>query len=307
MTATPRVSSRSSVAGMSRMDFTPAETTVIGVLDSTVRSADSSKVSLAPRCTPPSPPVANTRMPARAASTDVAATVVPPVAFLAIAMAMSRLPTLTADSSVAMRSSSPGVRPTLGTPSTRAIVAAVTPWPARMASNSRAASRLPGRGRPWEMIVDSSATTGAPDRSAALTGGDTSTRDGTRTIVSLARHQPVSTPQRPILVTLRYDLPGGAGTFQGPLPRLGDVIRRVRSDRVDRADDDHRAPGGAQADPDHRARSPVRIGAVRVASEDEHVRVRRLVEQHASGQSLGDLGAHADAREQAECLADRAS
>src|SRR5216684_3495757 len=82
---------------MSRMDFTPAETTVIGVLDSTVRSADSSKVSLAPRCTPPRPPVANTRMPARAASTDVAATVVPPVTFLAIAMAMSRRPTSTTD------------------------------------------------------------------------------------------------------------------------------------------------------------------------------------------------------------------
>ena len=173
------------------MDFTPAETTVIGVLDSTVRSADSSKVSLAPRCTPPRPPVANTRMPARAASTDVAATVVPPVTFLATAMAMSRLLTLTTDSSVAMRSSSSGVRPTLGTPSTSAIVAAVTPWPARIASNSRAASRLPGRGRPCEMIVDSSATTGAPDRSAALTGGDTSTRDGTRTIVSLARHRPI--------------------------------------------------------------------------------------------------------------------
>src|SRR5229473_469048 len=103
---------------MSRMDFTPAETTVIGVLDSTVRSADSSKDSLAPRCTPPRPPVANTRMPARAASTDVAATVVPPVTFLAIAMAMSRRPTLTTDSSVAIRSSSCGARPILDTPST---------------------------------------------------------------------------------------------------------------------------------------------------------------------------------------------
>src|SRR5260370_883758 len=65
---------------MSKMDFTPADTTVIGVLDSTVRSADSSKVSLAPRCTPPRPPVANTRMPARPASTDPAATVLPQAA-----------------------------------------------------------------------------------------------------------------------------------------------------------------------------------------------------------------------------------
>src|SRR5580704_18578901 len=171
---------------MSRMDFTPAETTVIGVLDSNVRSADSSKVSLAPRCTPPRPPVANTRMPARAASTDVAATVVPPVTFLAIAMAMSRLLTLTTDSSVAMYSSSSRARPIFGTPSTRAIVAAVTEWPARIASNSRAASRLPGRGRPCEMIVDSSATTGVPACNAALTAGDTSTRDDTGTIVSLS-------------------------------------------------------------------------------------------------------------------------
>ena len=179
------------------MDFTPAETTVIGVLDSTVRSADSSKVSLAPRCTPPRPPVANTRMPARAASTDVAATVVPPVTFLAIAMAMSRLLILTTDSSAAMRSSSSGARPIFGTPSTSAIVAAVTPWPARIASNWMAASRLPGRGRPCEMIVDSSATTGVPASSAALTAGDTSTRDDTGTIVSLSvRALRSSTPAR---------------------------------------------------------------------------------------------------------------
>src|SRR5215469_14431022 len=285
MTATPRVSSRSSVAGMSRMDLTPAETTVTGVRDSTVRSADSSKVSPAPRCTPPRPPVANTRIPARSASTDVAATVVPPVTFLAIAMAMSRLLTLTTDSSAATRSSSSGVRPILATPSTSAIVAAVTPWPARMASNSRAASRLPGRGRPCEMIVDSSATTGAPDRSAALTGADTSTRDDTRTIVSLAGYHPVSTP-RPcvpgpcVSVTLRYGLPARAGALEVTLPRLGHVIRRAGRDRVERTDDGHRAPGGAQADPDDRARGPVRIGSARVAPEEQHVRVRRLVEQH---------------------------
>ena len=81
---------------------------MIGVLDRTVRSADSSNVSAAPRCTPPRPPVANTRMPARAASTEVAATVVPPVAFLAIAMPISRLLTLTTDSPVATL---PGICP----------------------------------------------------------------------------------------------------------------------------------------------------------------------------------------------------
>ena len=82
---------------MSRIDFTPADTTVIGVLDSAVRSADSSADSAKPRCTPPSPPVANTRIPAFAASTAVAATVVPAVRFPAIASPRSRLLTLTTD------------------------------------------------------------------------------------------------------------------------------------------------------------------------------------------------------------------
>ena len=44
------------------------------------RSADSSQESLAARCTPPRPPVAKTRMPARWASVAVAATVVAPAA-----------------------------------------------------------------------------------------------------------------------------------------------------------------------------------------------------------------------------------
>ena len=48
---------------MSRIDFTPAQTTQIPTRASVPRSADSSKLSRAPRCTPPSPPVANTRMP----------------------------------------------------------------------------------------------------------------------------------------------------------------------------------------------------------------------------------------------------
>ena len=74
------VSSRSSVAPTSRIDFTPAQTTVIGVPASVPRSADSSHVSRASRCTPPSPPVANTPMPARTASAEVAATVVAPCA-----------------------------------------------------------------------------------------------------------------------------------------------------------------------------------------------------------------------------------
>ena len=59
----PSVSSRSRVAPTSRIDFTPAHTTSTPVRDSVVRSADSSKVSCAPRWTPPSPPVAKTVMP----------------------------------------------------------------------------------------------------------------------------------------------------------------------------------------------------------------------------------------------------
>ena len=84
------VSRRSSVASTSRIDFTPAQTTVIGVWPSVVRSADSSQLSRASRCTPPSPPVANTPIPARTASVAVAATVVAPVARRAITTARSR-------------------------------------------------------------------------------------------------------------------------------------------------------------------------------------------------------------------------
>ena len=43
------------MAGTSRIDFTPAETTVTRVLLSTSRSADSSNDSAKPRCTPPRP------------------------------------------------------------------------------------------------------------------------------------------------------------------------------------------------------------------------------------------------------------
>ncbi len=159
---------------MSRIDFTPADTTVIAVRESTVRSADSSNDSPYPRCTPPSPPVAKTRMPARAASTEVAATVVPPVRFAAIASPRSRLLTLTADSSSAIRSRSAADSPAFGTPSMRAMVAGVTPDCVSRASNESAAARFAGLGSPWEMIVDSSATTGRPCASAARTARETS-------------------------------------------------------------------------------------------------------------------------------------
>ena len=63
---------------MSRIDFTPAQTTATSVLPSSVRSALMSKLWAAPRCTPPRPPVTKVRIPASAASRMVAATVVAP-------------------------------------------------------------------------------------------------------------------------------------------------------------------------------------------------------------------------------------
>lgn len=56
----------------------PAETTMTGVCASSSRSAEMSIVVSAPRCTPPTPPVAKIGMPARPAMIIVAATVVAP-------------------------------------------------------------------------------------------------------------------------------------------------------------------------------------------------------------------------------------
>src|SRR5580698_9044702 len=61
------------------------------------------------------------------------------------------------------------------TPSSIAIVAGTAPLPATVRSNSSAARMLSGRGRPWVMIVDSSATTGSPSASAPATLSETST------------------------------------------------------------------------------------------------------------------------------------
>src|SRR6478609_4816463 len=171
------VSSRSRVAATSRIDLTPAHTTRTGVRERVVKSADSSHVSTAPRCTPPRPPVANTAMPARAARCAVDATVVAPMPPRAATLARSRTLTLTTDDSVATRPSASSSSPIRATPSTTAMVAGTAP-PARTSpSISRAIRRLSGRGSPWLMIVLSSATTGAPDASASATSGCTCTRD----------------------------------------------------------------------------------------------------------------------------------
>ncbi len=60
------------------MLLAPAHIPVMGGRPSSSRSAEISMVVSAPRCTPPMPPVANTRMPAMAASIMVPATVVAP-------------------------------------------------------------------------------------------------------------------------------------------------------------------------------------------------------------------------------------
>ena len=103
-------SSRSRVAGTSRIDFTPAQTTTSDVRDSAVRSADSSKVSAACRCTPPRPPVANTPMPAAAASSAVLDTVVAPLRPSAAATGGRDTPSLARSGSAQTRSTSSEVQ-----------------------------------------------------------------------------------------------------------------------------------------------------------------------------------------------------
>ena len=162
-TGTDSVSSRSRVAGTSRIDFTPAHTTVTGAAASAARSADSSQVSRAPRCTPPSPPVANTRMPASRARYAVAATVVAPVS----PRASDRPEVADAGLHDALVLGDPHQR-VVGEPDPdRAVDDARpsrAPLPPRRTASSicRAVAALVAVGRPWLMIVDSSATTRAP-------------------------------------------------------------------------------------------------------------------------------------------------
>ena len=123
-------------------------------------SADSSNVSDAPWCTPPRPPVANTRIPARFARNEVAATVV------AALLRCRREHRQIANAGL-------GHRLVGNTFDSRRIESDM--WHAVQHRNSRRCHtcvaknrlefesrlrRLRGRGNPWEMIVDSSATTG---------------------------------------------------------------------------------------------------------------------------------------------------
>src|SRR5664279_4658560 len=144
-----------------------------GIWDRATRSADSSYVWDAPRCTPPRPPVGKTLMPARCARKAVAATVVPPLAPRAIATGRSRIEHLIALSSRLSSRSSSVLSPTVTRPCSTPTVAGVTPCPRRTSSAATATSRFRGRGNPWVMIVDSKATTGRPCASASATSCDT--------------------------------------------------------------------------------------------------------------------------------------
>ena len=208
---------------MSSTLFTPALTTVIGV----TRRGSAGRLTrrrsrAAPRCTPPSPPVANTRMPASAARCAVAATVVAPLPPRAARIGRSRTLAL-ASSSSAIRRTPSSSRPIRGTPSSTAIVAGVTPRSRRIASNSRAASRLRGRGRPWEMIVDSRATTGRDAARASATSAERCKGDIAPTLVGRER---VPAGVRSAASSSRdRGLPGGAGLRRA-------AARCLRGDRL---------------------------------------------------------------------------
>ena len=153
---------------MSSTHFTPALTTVIGVLASVVRSADSSNVSDAAAVHAAEAAGredadagergqvggrGDRRGTARARAPDDRQ------------VAHARLrEVLLGDAAQALV-----VEPDARRPVEHRDRRGRHPASRRMLSNSRAASRLRGRGRPCEMIVDSSATTGAPRSRAAET------------------------------------------------------------------------------------------------------------------------------------------
>ncbi len=135
------------------MLLAPAQTTIMGVRPSSMRSAETSMLLSAPRCTPPMPPVTNESMPALAATTIVPATVVPPARLKARAGARSRRLTLTAGSvrgvaGSARAVSSASERPTRTRPSRSAMVAGTAPCARTIASTDCAVVRFAGKGMP---------------------------------------------------------------------------------------------------------------------------------------------------------------
>ena len=129
---------------MSRMLLTPAHTTASGVRPSSVRSALTSNEVGAPRCTPPRPPVTNTRMPAIAASRIVEATVVAPWVPRATTYGRSRTLTFVTSGWLPSSSRSSGDSPIRGRPSRTAIVAGTAPCARTIPSTSVAIATLSG-------------------------------------------------------------------------------------------------------------------------------------------------------------------
>ncbi len=159
------------------MLFAPADTTSTGVRASSVRSAEMSHSGAGGRCAPPIPPVANTRTPTACARAIVALTVVAAVLPRPTAAPRSRRLAFNTPSVAANSASCSSVSPTVGTPFHTATVAGTDPTARTAASDSRATCRLTGRGNPWAMRVDSSATTGRRSARAADTSGETWMRD----------------------------------------------------------------------------------------------------------------------------------
>jgi hypothetical protein len=161
---------------MSRIALAPELTSTMEVWAIAIRSADSSKLSAAPWWTPPSPPVANTSIPAVRARNAVAAMVVPALAPVTAAMASSRMLAFMTVSSCPSSAIWSGDRPTVGVPRCTPIVAGTPPASRMIRSPASATSTLRGLGRPWVKIVDSSATTGVPADSASSTSAATDRR-----------------------------------------------------------------------------------------------------------------------------------
>ena len=165
------VSRYSKVRPMSRIILAPAQTTATGVWASSCRSAEMSMVVSAPRCTPPMPPVAKMRMPARLARIMVVATVVAPVRPVATIMGRSRRLTFSTFSARHIRSMSASSKPTFSLPSMMAVVAGTAPPARTTCCTLWANSRFSGQGMPWERMVLSRATTGLPALTAASISG----------------------------------------------------------------------------------------------------------------------------------------
>ena len=145
MTGTAALSSASIVLGRSNTDLAPAHTTATGKRASAQISWEMSRCSATPRCTPPMPPVAKTRMPAAAASSQVALTVVPPVAPRAMATERSLEPSFSRRSRPsASRRICDSSSPMNTCPSITAMGAGTAPARRTASSQARAAPRLSG-------------------------------------------------------------------------------------------------------------------------------------------------------------------